>query len=258
MTVRPTQMHPVEDARSSPGRSGWRKRTLIGSALVLGAILVVPLVALVGYYVRTLETALRGADELPAFDDWGSLLATGTAGLAIALAYLLVPLLAGAVLAFAVGVGGYYGLAGLAPLVGGNEDLIWGLSAIAALLAALFAFSIIGATLLLYYVLPAALAQYAATGSIRASFDRRALWPVVSSGDYFLAMAAFQVVALVVPILVAAALLTVLGAVAVPPMLFFVGLVSCRFLGRSIAGTLPTKMETTTVGPADTPVSVDD
>jgi len=230
-------MQRLEDTLSYPGRGRWLNRTVIGSLLVLGSPLLVPLVVLVGYGVQTLETTLEGADEPPAFADWGSLLVTGIGGIVIGLVYLLGPLLIGTALALAVGVVGYSGLAGLAPAVGSDSTLVWAISAVAALVAAFFTLVFVSLTLVSLYVLPAALARYAATGDGTAAFDRTPLARIASSRDYFFAMVALQVVPLVVPVVAVVCLLTVVGIVALPGIAFLAWVVCCRLVGLGVAAT---------------------
>lgn len=225
----------LADALSYPIRGQWLERTVLGGLLVVGSVLVVPLFVLAGYVVRVLETTLEGAEKPPSLEGWSTLAARGVGAVAITLAYLLVPLLAGALLAAVVGTTGYYGLAELAPVVGGHEELVWGISLVAALLAALLSIVVFGATLLVYYLLPAALTLYAMAGTTRAAFDRNALASLALSREYFLAMAVLQIVPLVVPVVALACLLTVVGIAALPAIPFLAMLYSCRLVGYAVA-----------------------
>lgn len=222
------------DALSYPLRGPWLERTVLGGLLVIGAVLIVPVFVLAGYVVRVLETTLEGADEPPPLEGWSELAGRGLGAVAITLAYLLVPLLAGALLAVVAGTTGYYGLAELAPLVGGHEELVWGISLVAALLAGLLSMVVFGVTLLVYYLLPAALTLYATAGTTRAAFDRDALRSLALRREYVLAMAVLQVVPLIVPVIALACLLTVVGVVALPAILFLLALASCRVLGLAV------------------------
>lgn len=223
------------DALSYPIRGAWLERAVVGSLLVLGSPLVVPLLVLVGYCVRVLGTSIEGAEEPPPFDDWSALVRTGGVGTAITLAYLLAPLAVAGLLAALLLVGGRYGLAGIAPHLGGRPAIVWGVSVVAAALAGLVSLAVVGGTLLVYYLLPAALARYAATGRVGAAFDRTALTSIATSGEYFLAMAAVQLVPLVVPVVALAGLLTVVGVVALPALPFLAAVLVARLVGRGVA-----------------------
>lgn len=220
-----------EELSSYPFRGAWLERTITGSLLVVGSVLVVPLLVLAGYGVRVLETTLEGVDEPPSLEGWRRLATRGGGVVAITFGYLVAPLAVTAVVGGLVAAGGYYGLAGLAPLVGGDETVVWLISAVAALLAALLALVAVAAILVVYYFLPAALVQYAATGSMRAAFDRRAVALLGLNGRYFLAVAILQIVPLVVPIVAVVAAVTVVGVLVIPAVVFLAGLVSCRVLG---------------------------
>ncbi|RQH03466.1 DUF4013 domain-containing protein [Natrarchaeobius oligotrophus] len=228
-----------DDPLSYPTRGPWLERTAIGSVLVLGSILVVPGLILAGYCVRTLAATLEGRSEPPAFRTWRGLATTGLVALGITLCYLLAPVIAGGALAVAFGVGGYYGLSGLAPAIGGHETLIWGVSIVAALFAALVSLAVVAFACALYYALPAALARYAETGRFRAAFDRRALVSTVVGREYFLALAVLQVVPLVFLAVAVVSLLTVVGTLAVPALAFVTALVSCRVVGNAVSTSSP-------------------
>ncbi|EMA38586.1 DUF4013 domain-containing protein [Halobiforma nitratireducens] len=217
-----------------PVYSPWLERTIRGSLLVLGSILFLPALLLGGYCVRVLETTLAGRDEPPRLaplSDWRGLSRRGLGVVTIASAYVLAPLAAGVAVGVVVGAVGYYALAALAPVVAGNAVARWGISALAAALAALFALLVVGATLLVYYALPAAIVRYAETGSVRAAFDRRAVVTLAFHREYAFAVAILQVVPLLVPVAAVAALATVVGVVAVPAVPFLAAVGCSRLLG---------------------------
>lgn len=228
-------MTQLADALRYPLRGNWLERTVCGSALVVGSILVVPLVVLAGYGVRALETSLEGAEEPPAFDDWRSLVRRGAGATAITLAYLVGPLLVGTVLALVAGVVGYYGLLGLAPLIGGETELVWLVSGTAGLLTALVGLLVAGVTMVSWLCLPAGLVQYARTGRLQAAVDRTAIASLVRTREYLGAIVVLQLLALVVPMLLLAALVTILGALALPALCFLALLLSVRVLGVLVA-----------------------
>ncbi|AXR79323.1 DUF4013 domain-containing protein [Natrarchaeobaculum sulfurireducens] len=221
------------DVLSYPIRGQWLERTILGGLLVFGSVLVVPVFVLVGYFVRVVETTLEGADEPPSLEGWSTLAKRGIGAIVITVAYLLVPLVAGILLAIGIGAIGYAGLTGLAPLVGGHGELVWGISLVAALLAALLSVVVFGVTLLVYYLLPAALTRYARVGTTSAAFDRDGVASLALTRDYFFAMAVLQVLPLAVPVIVLVCLLTVVGIVALPAILFLFALAGCRVLGTA-------------------------
>ncbi|MEY7851570.1 DUF4013 domain-containing protein [Natrarchaeobius sp. A-rgal3] len=227
-----------EDAIRYPFRGDPIRQTAVGGLLVLGSVFVLPALVLAGYGVRVLESTLEGETEPPPFDSWSDLAASGVVVVAVSAVYLLGPLVVGAVLAALVGAVGYYGLTALAPVLAASEALVWGTSLVAALLAgaALLAFTAV--TFAVYYAFPAAVANYARTGRVRGAFDREALWPVVTSGEYLLAMAVLQLVPLVVPVLVVGAAITLVGLLLVPVFPFVGALLSLRLIG--VAATAST------------------
>lgn len=228
-------MTQLADALRYPFRGTWLERTLYGSALVVGSILLVPLVALAGYGVRVLETSLDGADEPPAFDDWRSLLRRGAGATAIAIAYLVGPLLVGVVLGLVLGVVGYYGLLGLTPVIGGETELVWLVSGAAGLLTALVGLVVAGVTMVSWLCLPAGLVLYARTDQLRSAVDRTAIASLVRTREYLGAIVVLQLLALVVPLLLLAAVVTILGTLALPALAFLALLLSVRVLGVFMA-----------------------
>ncbi|RQG97796.1 DUF4013 domain-containing protein [Natrarchaeobius chitinivorans] len=143
------------------------KTSIIGGVLLLFAFLVIPLFLVWGYVVRVLDRTARGDDEAPTFDDWGELTVEGAKAFVILLAYSLVPIVVGA---FA---------AGGVVLVASGDPGVFGVAVVIAvgLLA-------LAAALLTAYVVPAALAQFAAERRIAAGFDFAALRPVLRSATY--------------------------------------------------------------------------
>ncbi|MBS3909015.1 MAG: DUF4013 domain-containing protein [Actinobacteria bacterium] len=69
----------------------WLKKVLIGGLLTLFSFLLIPIVPLMGYYVRVLQNVAGGVDPvLPEWDDWNGFFTTGIKALIVALAYGLV------------------------------------------------------------------------------------------------------------------------------------------------------------------------
>ncbi len=74
-----------------------------------------------------------------------------------------------------------------------------GTSLVVALLTGVVLLAGTAVTFAIYYAFPAGMLNYARTGRFRAAFDRNALWPVVTSGEYLLAMAVLQLLPLAAP-----------------------------------------------------------
>jgi hypothetical protein len=159
----------------------WVKTVVIGGFLALLGVFVVPTMLVAGYLVRVLRATMHGDETPPRFDDWGSLAGDGVRAFVIALVYGLVPGTLIAVTAV---------LAGIAAGPGPRSGLVVGA---VTLVGALFVL-VLG--LLAAYVTPAALANYAERGSVRAGFAVDDLRPVLTSGTYATAWATGFVVVL--------------------------------------------------------------
>jgi hypothetical protein len=160
----------------------WVKTVLIGGVLSLLGFLIVPAILVVGYLLRVLRARMHGEEEPPVFDEWGDMLREGAYGFAIAIVYGIVPAIIGTAL-IAVGVGGAVagGDSGASAFVGGLVVLVGVL--------VLFALSLVVA-----YVLPAALANYVDTERFGSAFSVSDLRPVLLSGKYAAAWAVGLVV----------------------------------------------------------------
>ena len=67
-----------------PKERGW-KPVLISAVLLVGSIVIVPLLALLGYSYRTGRAAATGTPEPPAYGDWGGLVVDGIRWFVVAL-----------------------------------------------------------------------------------------------------------------------------------------------------------------------------
>lgn len=157
-----------------------------------------------GYLVNVLEATIEGEDEPPAFTDWGSMFAKGVGAVVIAVAYAIV-----SVVLYVFVITALFG-AGAA--VGGDAG---GALAGAGVLTMLLFLPVL---IFVYYLIPAALANYAAGDSLGAGFEFDALRQVVFSVDYL--------VAVLLPIVVA----IILGMASFLLARTFVGLVLLPFL----------------------------
>lgn len=156
----------LSDALSYPTRGDDGLKTIaIGGVLSLFSFLLLPIPLVLGYYVRVLGTTTEGVDDPPTFDDWGDLFVTGLVAFAVMIPYYLIP----AVVFFVFG--------GLGALTGSRGI------ALAGILTAILVSGVLG--IALTYVSPAALANYAATGSASAAFAFGDLKSIILSGAYF-------------------------------------------------------------------------
>jgi hypothetical protein len=148
----------------------WIKTVLIGGALTLLSVLIVPAFLVYGYVLRVLRAGMAAEEEPPVFDDWGTLLKEGVVAFVVVLLYQLIPLIVMAVTvggsAAAMASGGEVG-AGV-----GIVGLIAGL-ALSTLLALVFG-----------YVTLIGLTNYAHEGRFGAAFDFGVVRAVALDGAY--------------------------------------------------------------------------
>lgn len=196
-------------------------RIVVGSLLVLGSFLIVPLVLLFGYLVRVLASSARGDPEPPAFDDWGAMFVDGLKGLAVTLVYGIVPfLLIGVSVAIAIGGAGS-GSDAAAGILGS-------IGIVGILLSSVALF-------LLYYLVPAALTKMAVEDSVGAAFDVGDLTDVLLSVDYLVAWLVPFVIAFVVQVVTTVLVLVTfgLGAILIPPIQFYTNVAVFYMFGRA-------------------------
>jgi len=141
---------------------------LIGGLLTLFGFLLFPLLFVYGYLMNVLRSGMAFSEEPPTFEGWGELFVEGLKTFAISLAYFLVPLAIVAVTAGGV----------LLSVLGGDPGPGTAVGALAGLSLA----SVV--SLVFYYVLPAALANFARTGRMGSAFAVSELRPVLFSGAY--------------------------------------------------------------------------
>jgi len=211
----------LEDGLSYPVRGDWLGRTLIGGVLGLLSVFVIPTIVVLGYLVRVLETTVEGAEEPPAFEDWGTLLVRGVVASVIVIAYTLVP-----VLAYLVVLIVFFGAGGI---IGGDVGALVG---VAGVLAAL---GLIPVVVVVYYAVPAALTAYATRESIGAAFDVSVLKPVLLRSEYLVAVLAPLVVAVLLWIVTAVLAVTIVGLLLVPFVQFYGQVAVFRMFGTAFA-----------------------
>lgn len=146
----------IEDAFNYPRQSDDIVTTvLIGGLCLLFAFLLVPGFLALGYVLRVIDRTAEGNDEPPVFDDYEGMIVDGAKAFVIVLVYGFVP---AAIVFVAVGVG-------LLGVVGGDGTAaLGGLVVVFGLLVA-FVLNLVVA-----YVTPAALANYAETRRIGSGF----------------------------------------------------------------------------------------
>jgi hypothetical protein len=229
-----------QDALDYPRNADdWVRTLVIGAALSLFSFLFVPVLVLSGYYLRVLRGSMDGEETPPAFEDWRELLVDGVKGFVVAFVYLLLP---GVVIA--VGVGG----AITAAVSGGEPSLT-------VLLGALFGIGLGAAVfLVVWYVVPAALANVARTGRIGSGFALGELRPLLGSRAYatawLLGLGALVAAGVVTGVLNVVPLVGFLLAL---PVTFYASVVAFNLYGRGCAGGFDESVEPP-VEPDVTPV----
>lgn len=165
----------LEDALRYPLNSDDRVATLlIGGALILLSPLVLPAFVMQGYLLRVLRSAAAGEDAAPSFTDWGGLFVDGLKLLVVGLAYGLVIAVPFVIAAAVVGVG-----SGLGSAVGGDAaaPAVGIVGILLFLLATLL-------SILIAYLLPAAMTNFAVEGRMGAAFDVDTVSSAAFSTDY--------------------------------------------------------------------------
>lgn len=205
-----------------PIRGPERERPFLAVwVLVLGSFLVVvPVVAVVGYLVRVIDASDRD-EPAPSFvADARTLLRRGLGGTALAVVFL-----AGPVLALLITVyGAMFGIEGVEP--GSTSTFV----VYAGSTVVLF-FSLLGA-----YLLPIALFRYGRTGSLRAALSRKWLRGAATHGAYFAGWTLGAVLA-TIGIGLGTALFPIarVGPVLTAFVLAHAAIVTCHVWGRSLA-----------------------
>lgn len=208
---------------------------IIGGVLSFFSFLLLPVFILTGYWVRVLEKTGAGDEEPPEFTEWGDLFVKGVVGTVIGLAYAIVPTVLYTVVVF--------GLVGVGAGIGGDGGgLIAGIGLMTM-------FAIIPLMLLIYYIVPAGLTNYAREGSIEAAFDIGAIKPVLLSGEYLMATLFPMAVAVVLMIVNSILAATVIGMVLVPFVGFYANVAIFRMFGKAFAKVSATSTSRSTAAP---------
>jgi len=198
------------------------KNVAIGGILLFLSFLFVPALAAFGYVVRSLRGVLNGVEEPPEFDEWGELLADGVKAFAIALAYSLVPALIAIVAV--VTSGATLGLTG----PGRSGGLV-------VALIALGAFALLTVvSLLLAYVLPAAIVAWVRTDSLGAAFSPAELRVLAFSKTYATGWAVAVGISLLGGILVGVLNAVLIGALLAPFITFYANVAGAHAIGSAV------------------------
>lgn len=215
-----------------PLRGESASRTLlIGGVLMALDGLVVPTVFRMGYLVRVLRRTARGEELPPAWTDWRRLGVEGLRAFAVLLAYVL--LTAGIALQV---LGPDASVELLATLFGGPLSLVVGLLTGALEANAPELTSLVVLYVLSQYVTPAALANHAEHGTIRAGFAFRTLRPVLGSWTYARGWLAFEAVSLLslgIAFVLLVALGPLLGGLVAAFVSFYLWVVGFSIIGRT-------------------------
>ncbi|WP_241431661.1 DUF4013 domain-containing protein [Haloarcula vallismortis] len=199
----------------------WIAQMLIGGVLLVFFFLLIPVFAFNGYLLRVIGTTVEGESEPPAWDDWGELIIDGIKFSIVGLVYSIVPI------AVIFGVGSVLlGLGGAAGESGGGIIAGFGLMTMLLLIPVLF---------LVYYIVPAALANMAVEGSLSAAFDFSLLKNVVLTSDYFIAVLMPIVVGIITNIVSNILAITVIGLVLVPFVTYYGQVAVFRMFGTAFA-----------------------
>jgi hypothetical protein len=220
------------------------KRLLVGGAVQLGGtLLVLPGIFLYGYLLRVLRDAVGApgdatgdtdTDELPAWDDWETLAVDGLKALLVIFAYLL-PVFVVTVTGIAVAV---FALPLGAALGSGATGSEAGAAAGTSLFLLVFVGVVLLGTLLsliVYYLLPAALVGLAVEDDLGAAFRWDALKQVARSKSYFVGMLVAAVVAVAGGLLAAPLVFLLVGFV----LQFYVFVVVAHVAGQAVAESTP-------------------
>ncbi|MFC7136914.1 DUF4013 domain-containing protein [Halobaculum litoreum] len=198
----------LEDALRYPLNNDDRLATLvIGGLLLAFSFLIVPVFVLQGYLVRVLRSAAEG-EEAALLHGLGALIVDGLKLIVVGLVYGFAIAVPFVVATFVVGIGG----------ATGSEA---GLAAFGIVGVLLFLVATVVA-ILVTYLLPAALTNFALEGRIGAAFDVSAITEATLSSKYLIG------------VLLGVVLNAVIGTVAGPLVFLLVG-IPLLFYGQVVS-----------------------
>lgn len=215
----------LEDGLGYPVRGDWIGRIIIGGVLGFLSFLLFPLIFLNGYLYRVLAGTIGGEEIPPEFTDWGDLFVKGVGVTVIGFAYAIVPLaLYGIIVVGFLGAGAAVG--------NGSGGFLAGMGILAALL-------LIPVLLFVYYIIPAAIGNYARTGDISAGFDINAISSVVFTSDYLAAILLPIVIGVLLWIVAFVLAVTIIGVVFLPFVQFYGQVAIFRMFGTAFEANAP-------------------
>lgn len=218
-------MVEFETALNYPWESEDRWTTIaIGSLLTLLSVLLIPAILLAGYYQRVLRSSMDDG-AVPVFDDWGDLLVEGLKAIVVLIVYSLVP-------AIIVGVS----LASAAGAVLGDGGIVSGALALGAFIGVLVG-GLVG--LALWYIVPAGLANLAATGRLGSAFAFGEMRHTLASRDYAVSWLVALGVLFVAGIIAGVFNLVPFGFVLAIPVGFYAAVVAFHLYGLGVAAAGP-------------------
>jgi len=165
---------------------------------------------------------MDGIEEPPEFDEWGELFVDGLKAFAIGFVYSLVPTVLVLVTLFAGGV--TLGLSG----PGNAGNLAFGLIAIVAVLATVVV------SLLLAYVLPAAIVAWVRTDSLAAAFSPGEIRVLVFSKTYATGWLVAVGISLLGGLVVGVLNAVVIGALLAPFITFYANVAGAHAIGSAV------------------------
>jgi hypothetical protein len=229
----------LSDALSFPRRGDdWLSTLLVGGILTLLGFLILPVFVVQGYLVRVLDRAARRERTPPSFTEWGTLFVDGLKVLVVNLVYGLPVFVLGVV------------VFGAAVIIVPGEPMVvdsvepggappvpqstgsGGLLVFVALVALV---ALLG--LVVSYLLPAALANFAREDRLGAAFAFRTVLAGAFTRDYAVAWLLAMIVGLVGGLVGSALSVVVVGLF----VLFYVQVVFYYLVGRGFAAGLSKK-----------------
>lgn len=208
----------LEDALGYPLRTDDRVATLIvGAALIVASVFVLPAFVLQGYLLRVLRSAATGERAAPSFTDWGELFVDGLKLVVVQAAFgfvISIPIVA-AVVAFLLGG------------VTGSEAGVAAFGTVSLLLVLLATLL----SILVAYVLPAAMTNFALAGELSVAFDVETLREAALSGRYLVGVLFGVVLGGVITLVAGPLALLLIGV----PGLFYGQVVTYYCFGRGFA-----------------------
>lgn len=209
----------LEDGLSYPFRGDWIGRIIIGGVLAFFSFLIFPAIFLSGYLYDVLQATIEGEDAPPDFENWGEMFVHGIGVTVIGIAYSIVPVgLYFIVVTVFLGAGGAVG--------GEAGGILAGLGIVATIL-------LIPVLLFVYYIIPAAIANYAHKEELKAGFEVSTIKTVVLSKEYLVAILLPIVIAIVLWIASIILAITIIGLLFFPFLQFYGEVAIFRMFGSA-------------------------